>query len=314
MRKGILEFSPCSIEHAGFRIAAWILVVLALVAQDTHAAWHDDHPGDDLVVHYVYLTGYDGNNDVNRRNLLIEYQACIDRHAAFGQASNPLPPGGIPSVVVTEDIELYYSSNRVLRVSQSKIYFIDQAACDLTAKSKRMLELNSVIGRCNIDLNTKKAIGACDEKAQEQAPNSTLAKIAPAKMPPIDLDKLPPKVRAQVAAQLDRLNRLPQGPAGLYGAALLPTGGYKTIAKYKCASYRADALHTELCIAHPKSDFPIPASLMNGGIPGLLLDVDTPAMTLHAQEVKMDMAVSKSIFAIPAGIKVTNIRVPRERP
>ncbi len=313
MKKGIMGFSPCSIEHAGFRIEAWILVVLALVAQDTHAAWHDDHPGDDLAVHYVHLTGYDGNNDVNRRNLLIEYHACVGRHAAFGQPSNPLPASGIPPVIVTEDIELYYSPNRVLRVSQSKIYFIDQAACDLTSKSKRMLELNSVIGRCNIDLNTRKAIGACDEKAQEQAPNSTLAKIAPAKMPPIDLDKLSPQVRAQVAAQLQRLNKLPQGPAGLYGAALLPTGRYKTIANYKCTSYRADAWPAELCIAHPKSNFPIPASPMNGGIPGLLLDVDTPAMTLHAQEVRMDMAVSKAIFAIPSGVKVTNVRVPREQ-
>ena len=291
-----------------------IVVGLAPVAQDTHAAWHDEHPGLDLSVHYVHLTGHDGDNVVNRRNLLADHQACVDQHTAFGQPASPLPPSGIPPVIVAEDIEIYYASNRVLTVSQSTIYFIDQADCALKAKSKRMLKWNSVIGRCDIDLSTKKAIGACDEKAQEQAPNSTMAKIAPAKLPAVDLNKLSPQVRAQVAAQLDRLNRLPQGPAGLYGAALLPTGGYKTIVHYQCTSYRADALRAELCIAHPQSSFPIPAAPLNAGIPGLLLDADTPALTLHAQEVRMDMAVSKAIFAIPPGVQVTNVRVPRAMP
>ena len=81
-----------------------IVVGLAPVAQDTHAAWHDEHPGLDLSVHYVHLTGHDGDNVVNRRNLLADHQACVDQHTAFGQPASPLPPSGIPPVIVAEDV------------------------------------------------------------------------------------------------------------------------------------------------------------------------------------------------------------------
>ena len=309
MTKRLMGCSSFFMGHVKFCMVAMMLIGLTVIVKETQAARYEDHQGKDLIVHYVHLTGHDGDNDVNRRNLLLDYQACVGGHAAFGQAYNPLPASGIPPVVVSEDIELYYSSNRVLRVSQSNIYFIDQTACDLASKLKRMLELNSVIGSCKVDLNARKAIGACDEKAQERAPDSTLAKIAPAKMPPIDLHKLPPNMRAKVAAQIDQLNKSPGGPAGR--GTLLPAGS-KTIENYACTIYRASALKTEVCIAHPKSSFPIPASLMNGGIPGLLLEVHSAALTLQAQEVKMEMPVAKSIFAIPSGIKVTNVRVPRE--
>ena len=309
MTKCFMDCCSFFMGHVKLCMVAMMLIGLTVIVKNTQAAWYEDHQGKDLIVHYVHLTGHGGDNDVNRRNLLIDYQACVDRHAAFGQAYNPLPASGVPSVVVSEDIELYYSSNRVLRVSRSNIYFIDQTACDLASKLKHMLELNSVIGSCKVDLNARKAIGACDEKAQEQAPDSTQAKIAPAKMPPVDLSKLPPSARVQVAAQLDRINKLPHGPGG--GGALLPAGS-KAIENYACTIYRASALKTEVCIAHPKSSFPIPASLMNGGIPGLLLEVNSPALTLQAQEVKMEVPVAKSIFAIPSGIKVTNVRVPRE--
>jgi len=295
--------------HVKFCIAAMMLIGLTVIAKNTQAAWYEDHQGKDLIVHYVHLTGYGGDNDVNRQNLLLDYQGCVDVHKAFGNLYNPLPSSGIPPIVEAFDMEIYYSSNRVLIVSHSTANLIDFDACALVSHSKRKLELNSVIGSCKIDLNTQKAIGACDEKAQERAPDSTLAKIAPAKIPPIDLNKLPPHMRAKVAAQIDQFNKLPGGPAGR--GALLPAG-HKTIKNYPCTIYRANALKTEVCIAHPKSSFPIPASLMNGGIPGLLLEVHSPALTLQAQEVKMEMPVAKSIFAIPSGIKVTIVRVPRE--
>lgn len=311
MTKHFLGFAFFYLGSSRFCIAVMMLVGLVVIGKASQAAWYEDHKGKDWVVHYVHLTGHDGDNDVNRRNLLIDYQACVDTHVAFGQAYNPLSVSSIPADIVSEDIELYYSSNRVLRLSQSTITFINQAACDLDTKSKRILELNSVIGSCKVDLSARKAIGACDEKAQERAPDSTLTKTAPAKMAPINLNKLPPNIRAQVAAQLARLNKLPQGPAGLNGAALVPTGS-KTVANLPCTIYGAKALSTDICIAHPKSDFLIPASLMNGGIPGLLLEVNSPALTLHAVEVKKDVSVAKSFFAIPSGIKVTNVRVPRE--
>lgn len=307
--RNVMKFSIFSYGYARFRIALGILAGLALGMQDVPAAWHDEHPGADLAVHYVHLTGYGGNNDVNRRNLLIEHQACVTQHRIFGRAANPLPPSGIPPVITGHDIEIYYASNRVLVVSQGKAYFIDRAACDLRFESKRTLQLDSVIGHCDIDLSIKKAIGACDEKAHEQAPNYTLATIAPARMLAVDLNRVPPQARAQVAAQLERLNRL-QGPDRLPGSSLVQTGGFKTIAGYRCTVYRVDALSNELCVAHPESSFLIPASPMNGAVPGLLLEEKSPVMTLHAEEVRMYMAASKSVFAIPSGVTVTNVRVP----
>ena len=305
-----MGFTPFPMGHTGFCIAFGIVAGMALGAQDARAAWHDEHPGSDTEVHFVHLTGHGGDNDENRRNLLIEYQACVDRKRASGLAASPLPAGGIPPVVFVADNEIYYSPNRVLLVTQNTRYFIDQAACELRAHSKKILEFGSVIGYCKIDMGTRKAIGACDEKAHEQAPNSTMAKIAPGKVPVVDLDKIPPQMRAQVAAQVERLKQLPQGSAGLPVTELVTTGGYKTIAGYRCESYRAEALRSEKCIAHPRSSFPIPAAPLNGGIPGLLLGVDSPALTLRAHDVKMSMTVSKSLFAIPSGIQVTNVRVP----
>lgn len=307
--RSIMKFSIFSFVRARFGIAVGILAGLASGMQDVHAAWHDEHPGSDLAVHYVHLAGHGGDNEVNRRNLLIAHQACVSQHRIFGRAANPLPPSGIPPVIQSHDIEIYYASNRVLVVSQGKAYFIDEAACDLKVFApKRKLQWASAIGHCDIDLNTEKAIGVCDERAQDQAPNYTLA---PASVPAIDLSRVPPQARAQVAAQLEHLTRYPGGPARAHGTGLVSTGRYKTVANYRCTIYRG-TLSEEFCIAHPESRFPIPTSPMNGGVPGLLLDTESPVMTLHAQEVRLDMAVSKSIFAIPSGVSVTNIRVPRE--
>lgn len=310
MKNCFIKDSKFSIKFIKFNIVMGLFFGLALMQQVAQASWYDEHPGSDLTVHFVHLTGFGGDNALNRRNLSIEYLACVDRHEAFGKPTNPLPPGGIPPVITSQDIEIYYSPNRVLSVKQSTVYVIDQTACELQAKSKRMLLLNSAIGQCDINLNTKEAVGVCDESAHEHAPNSTLAKLAPTKAPVVDLSKLPPQIRAQVAAQINQLKQLPQGPGGANGTSLLSKGTYKNIANFRCETYRANALKSELCIAHPKSLFPIPAAPLNGGIPGLLLEVDNPALTLHAKEVKMDIAVSKYIFSIPKDIKITNIRLP----
>lgn len=314
MKKNIMGFSFLSIWHAGFCIVSSILAGLILGVQDARAAWYEEHPGSDVEVHFVHLTGHGGDNDVNRRNLLVEHQACVDRKKAFGLAASPLSAGGFPPVIFSENTEIYYASNRVLTVDQGTAYFIDKATCELTARPRRLLKLVSAIGRCDMDLGKKSAVGACDEKAQEQAPNSTMAKIVPGKIPAVDLDKVPPQMRAQIAAQVERLKQLPQGSGGLHGTAPAPSGGYKTIMGYRCETYRAEALRSELCIAHPRSPFPIPAAPLNGGIPGLLLDADTPALTLHVQDVKMNMRVSKSLFAIPGEVKVTRVPTPRAGP
>ncbi|MHB1232073.1 MAG: hypothetical protein ACYCZQ_05765 [Burkholderiales bacterium] len=287
---------------------------LAMASLDVHAAWHDEHPGAELQVHFVHLTGYAGDNAVNRRNLLDEHKACVDLNRSLGRPARPLPPDGIPANAHPEDVEIYYSPNRTLTVTKGTLYKINFDTCALTAFPHHRLELHSAIGRCDIDLIQREARGVCDDRAHARAPNTTLAHLAPTEVPPVDLDKVPPAMRAQVAAQLERLKNLPQGPKNLYGAALVATGAYKDIAGYRCESYRADALKSERCIAHPHSPFPIPAASFNAGIPGLLLDMENTGWTLRAQEVRMNIWVSKDLFVVPAGLKMKSIASPGVHP
>ena len=112
-----------------------MLICLTVIVKETQAALYEDHQGKDLIVHYVHLTGYGGDNDVNRRNLLLDYQGCVDVHKAFGNPFNPLPPSGIPPIVEAFDIEIYYSSNRVFIVSHSTANLIDFDACALISHS-----------------------------------------------------------------------------------------------------------------------------------------------------------------------------------
>lgn len=309
----ITKLLTSTVWHIEYGIALGIVAGLIMTAQGAYAARNNEYPGSDVQVHYVHLTGHAGDNAVHRSILSAEHGACALALEVRGQSARALAPDAIPQIVYPQDIEIYYASNRILTVSKGVVYSIDPATCALTSKSRPILRLRSAAGLCEIDLNAKEARGVCDETAHERAPNSTFQHMAPTQAPAIDLNKVPPQVRAQVAAQIERLKQLPKGAGGQNAAALLPTGGYKTIAGYKCKSYRADALLNEVCIAHPPSPFPIPAAPLNGGIPGLLLDMDSPSLTLHAQEVRMGISVSRDMFAIPKGMKVTNIRVQVEK-
>jgi hypothetical protein len=255
-------------------------VVAALAAGPSWAgaAWHDEHPGAGVPVHYVRLTGHGGDNDANRRNQQAMYDSCAKARIAAGQPVPPLPAGGIPALISNQDIEIYYAANRTLSVSRAQLSTVDPVSCELKTSANLTLRLTSSVGRCDIDLVRKQARGVCDASAHEHAA------IA-----------LPRRAAADQPA------------------------GEKTVLGMSCDVHRAAAVSTEICVAeptpasdHPLDPFPIPADPFNAGHPGLLLQVDSPALTLRARDVRLNLSVSHDVFALPPGLDVKSIP-PRPR-
>lgn len=281
-------------------LALILAIVLLITHQDSQAAWSDQHLGQDLVVHYVYLTGYGGSGDraAKRKALLSEHKSCTEFLTALGKPAKPLPAEGVPNDVDDQEMEIYSSANRVLVLTQGHLHSISRDDCSLKAIPNHFFKLYSALGKCEVDLIRKEAIGKCNSQEHERAPASQMVNTLA--RPNIDLSKLPPQVRAQ-------LKRLKQPQGGL-DSALTANGAHKSIAGYPCQSYRSDLVRMEVCVAMPTgasaSPFPIPASPFNGDIPGLLLETKSPFMTLHAEQVRMNLPVPNSLFAIPKGVKI----------
>jgi hypothetical protein len=256
-------------------------VLYALIMPNAYCAWHEQQPGSDVPVHYVRLKGHSGDNEQNRKLLLIEHQACVARKAAFGQPYQPLDPRAVPPVISSRDVEIYYAANRTLTVTQGVAYQIDFDTCALKQVTGRTLKLLSSIGGCDIDFSKKQAKGACDTNAHAQSPSiSHLTRPRP----PPDTSQAP----------------LP-----------LET---KTIGNTPCQVHRHAALNTEVCLANPTpaqghalKPYPIPAAPFNGGNPGVLIDHQSPALTLKLQDIHWNMSVSEKLFTIPADFKVISI-------
>lgn len=295
------------------RIAPVMAAFLLTASHNAEPAWHDSHPGSGVAVHYVRLTGYGGDNEVNRKNLIETHKACADTQAAFGKLAKALPPEGVPAVISTQEIEIYYASNRTLTIKQGTLYDIDRGNCALIAIPHRILELRSAAGRCDIDLIKKEARGQCDAAAHERAAASSMTYAPSGKAPAVDLSKVPPQMRAQVEAQLERLKQMPRAQQDAPTAGIAATGQRKTLANTPCEVHRHEALQSMLCIAtpapspeRPLNPYPIPAAPLNGGIPGLLMAAKTPALTLQAQQVLLNLSVPRDLFAIPADVKINS--------
>ena len=121
------------------------------------------------------------------------------------------------------------------------------------------------------------------------------------KLPVVDMAKVPLELRAQVDSQMERLKQLPPSSSK---ASSVPSGVFRIIADYKCEVQVHSSLNYELCIAHPTSSFAIPAASLNAGTPRLLLEAKSPALTLGAQQVIMDLRVSQDMFALPPGVQI----------
>jgi len=290
-------------------IRAWILPfffgLLATAFQHSQAALYDEHPGSDLQVHYVYLTGYRSNpagNEAGRRVLLDVHEKCVASNQRRGLTYTRLPPEGVPAIVEPRDIEIYYSSNRSLTVTKSKFHHIDYNTCALQVVPHHQMELLSAIGRCTIDVIKQSARGVCDDQAHARAPNTTMSGLLPDIIPAAELSKVPPHLRAEAVSRFERAK----------GISHVLTGEVKTIAGYRCEVRRT--ADTEKCVSNPPSPFLIPVSYLNRAIPGLLLETKSPLLTLEAQEVKMSIGVSQSIFMLPKGLKVRSVASPGVHP
>jgi hypothetical protein len=274
----------------------WRILVMPILClfmpQHAGAALSHLHMGSDVTVHYVRLTGYGGDNDANRKQLLADHYACTEHNKFLKKPSAPLSAAAVPAIPQPFDIEVYYSANRILTLVQGKLYYIDDENCKLEAKPHHHIRVNSYAGECNTDLVMKVARGQCDDNAHLHAPVPPPQYSIATERPAMDMTGLPSAISTPVQAQLN---------------ALATYAGTKTILGMKCSISQAKSLDHEACIAHPPSSFVIPAGSINGPIPGLLLELKDRAMTLEAQELGLEKRVSQSLFAVPKGVKVIQL-------
>ena len=289
-----------------------LLLAMLLATQAALAAWHDQQPGSGVAAHYVRLSGSGGDNEVNRRNLLVTYKACAETQAAFGRPFESLPAQGLPAIVSTHEIEIYYAANRTLTIKQGTLYSIDSTTCAVVATAHRFLELRSGAGRCDIDVLKNKAVGNCDASAHAQAAAWSGAGQASASMSAVDMGKVPAQMRAQVQVELDRMAKR-DAPASIDGS--IEPIETREVANTVCTVHRNRAVMSELCVANPMptalnlfTPYPIPPAPLNGGIPGILIAAKTLALTLVAQEVQWNISVSPSLFNIPRNVRVRTMQ------
>jgi hypothetical protein len=274
-------------------------VFMAITAQHASAAWHEQFPGRGVQTHYVRLTGYGGDNAVNRNDLLIAHTGCAERNRFLRKPVEPLSPDDIPAIPRPIDVEIYYTANRTLTVTHGQTYRIEFDTCALTIFEHHMLRLVSGIGRCDIDLLKKEARGECDTDSHRRAP--ALVRGVASQPSAIDVSKLPPHLRAQIQARLDQLNQVPKATSNTNPST---TRNTKTIAGHECEIVRLTVNSGEKCIANPSSSFVIPASPFNAISPGLLLETKNYLMTLLAQQVSLHMEVPEAVFNVPQGVTI----------
>lgn len=277
-------------RHPLRRAALTWAIAGSLAAGSAMAAWHDEHPGSDIRAHHVHLSGYGGDNARNRALLEETYRACAETNPRFGRPVEALPAAGLPATVSSHEIDIYYAAGRTLTVSTGTLQTLDRANCRITPHPYAWMKIQSGRGVCSIDLIRRRAQGLCLTPPGEAA------------APAVDLAKVPAHLRAEVSRQIARLDRgAPAAPPA--GAALPATGSRRVVAGHACTVYRQTTLDMTLCIARPDSRFPIGAAPLNGATPGLLLASETPALTLSASSVALDVEMSESAFAIPADVQ-----------
>lgn len=273
-----------------------LLIAMPFPASSLQAAWHDEHRGTAIRAHHVHLSGHGGDNARQRRLLAEAYSACADTNPRLGLPVQALPTGGIPAIVSSHEIDIYYAPGRTLTIRKGTLQHLDHNNCAVVAQEHSWLEIESSQGKCEIDLIRQRTRGPCTTHATESGPARGRAERR------IDLSKVPEHLRAQVSGEVLRLRRgRPEAAPG--GSALSATGLTRTIAGQRCEVYGNAALASEVCIARPESRFPIPAAPLNAGIPGLLLDASTPALTITSQQVTLDLGLCGDAFDIPPDIR-----------
>jgi hypothetical protein len=262
----------------------------------TEPAWFEQHRGNDLKVHYVYLTGHWFDSKAEHDHLQEVYSSCVALHKRSGEPFSPLPPEGIPETPSPQNLEIYYGENRSLVIVKGKVHSIDLESCALRVHPHHYLQLPTGSAECSINLLTNFADGICDEHMLNRERNVTDNKPSPSFKPMGDINSIPPASRAQILEWAQRNAARPPRKS-----TVQPTGERRLIAGYQCDVYGKPDL-IERCIANPTSDFPLPIAGENGYLPGLMLQLRAPGRILDAQEVILNMGVSRTLFDIPPGV------------
>ena len=239
---------------------------LVLVPSLAPAAWPDGPATERLPAHYVHLSGHGGNNDDNRKSLWDSHLGCVGQHRAMGQFVRQLSEAELPAVVQTHDVELHYAADRSLRVDKGTLAAISSKDCALEIIPHHVAEISWPGAKCSVDLIHKVARGSCDAKSLGVATGAPLWR----------------------------------------GSAASQGGDMRTVADLSCRVHVLK-LGGELCIAElPAQKAPNPsryfAPPLNSGFPGLLLDAQTPWLTLRVVEVRLNQWVSPQMFEVPTGV------------
>lgn len=285
-------------------------LALLWAASAVLAASHDDFLGDGVKLHHVALTGHGGDNDINRKNLQATYDACLKQGQLMGRATKSNE--SIPAIASKISVELYYTENRALEILDTLNHSINVLDCGVEPFPKKTWTLRSSAGICRVDLIKKIAEGMCDIQSHQRASGAG-ARVANAGLPTIDLSNIPPLARQQIEAAM-------KANAGLLAAGYSSPGFVNTmqtisVAGMPCQIYLNSSLKQEQCMAalestassqfNPKT---VATWGLNGGLKGILLQLKSPALTLQAQKIDLNLAVTPKFFDLPAGVKVTSIQ------
>lgn len=285
-------------------------IALLWAASAAHAASHDDFRGDGATLHHVALTGYGGDNDVNRKNLQDTYDTCLKQGQLTGRATKSNE--SIPAIASQISVELYYSENRTLEILDTLNHSINVLDCGIEPFAKKIWTLRSSAGICRADLTKKIAEGMCDFQTHQRA-IGTGSRATGQRLPSIDLSKLPPHARQQVETAM-RANAGLSTPDGAL-AGFVNTMQTTNVAGMPCQIYHHSSLKQEQCMAtleptaspqlNPKT---VAIWGLNGTLNGILLRLKSPALTLQAKSVALNLAVTPKFFDLPAGVKVASIQ------
>ena len=297
------------------KIAASCLfnAALAVSANTVLAASHDQFIGDGIKSHYVALTGHSGDNEINRKNLQAAYEACLRLSQTSGKSAKINE--SLPDIVTKINVEIYYAINRTLEIQNSEAHSVSTTGCAIEGLPAKTWTLRSSAGICRIDLLKKSATGMCDTKAHENARNVGLT-AANKTMPSVDLSKVPPQVRQQVEAAIKAHSSSAGGNSAWAGYT--ETMQSMTIAGKTCLGFRNSAMNQEQCMAKLDANIaakPNPQTVftmgLNGGLEGILLQLKSPALTLSAQKVDLNLSLVPGFFGLPAGIQLNKQGSPK---
>jgi len=257
------------------------------------------------LTHHVHLTGYGGDNEVNRKTLLDQYHACANGLANSGRRIVSLPQDGVPKIIFSENVDIDYGVNMSMTRFEGEFFYVDMDDCGIRSEPHKHATLLSAAGECKIDYLKKTAQGQCDLNRHVNADR----RLTPDEQMADAIAKLPADKRALVEKALR--GKAATSATASNSASPLVAGETRRIANVLCQSYTLPTTGAEFCIATPPGTFPIPVSPLNLLKAGLLLEAKQAAMTLVADRVSLNQAADASLFTIPRDFSINEILVPQ---